>query len=45
MKSTKGVKGKRKNRKRSQQLSILDEKGKQDLLKRCKTILDKNTDM
>ena len=30
---------KKRKTKRSQQLSILDEQGKQDLLKRCKTIL------
>ena len=34
--------GKRKKTKRPQQLSLLDEQGKRDLFKRCRTILDES---
>ncbi|CAH3137259.1 unnamed protein product [Porites lobata] len=38
--TAKGATGKRKKRKRPQHLSLLDEQGKRDLFKRCRTILD-----
>lgn len=42
---TKGVTCKKKRRtRRSRQLSLLDQQGKQDLQKRCKTILDNAVD-
>ena len=42
--TAKGATGKRKKRKRPQHLSLLDEQGKRDLFKRCRTILDDNWD-
>ena len=43
--TAKGATGKRKKRKRPQHLSLLDEQGKRDLFKRCRTILDDSRDV
>ena len=43
--TAKGATGKRKKRKRPQQLSLLDEEGKRNLFKRCRTILDDSRDV
>ena len=43
--TAKGATGKRKKRKRPQQLSLLDEQGKRNLFKRCRTILDDSRDV
>ena len=43
--TAKGATGERKKRKRPQQLSLLDEEGKRNLFKRCRTILDDSRDV
>ena len=43
--TAKGATEKRKKRKRPQHLSLLDEEGKRNLFKRCRTILDDSRDV